>query len=416
MPAPASPKPARRVVVAGLGLVTPVGHSAWQTFAALLAGRRITDRIDQLEHDTQPVPLAQAVGGVSCVRHTATDPTVELAERAAREAATEAGRSTMGLPTWIGTSKGAVGAMSDWTVQRSPDGVTEVPHRLVEAVALGTHGYLSHHLAQRTGIDVRCHTVAACASSLTALDQARRALLNRQDSADSGAKYALVVTSEAALLPAFIHSYRRLGVLSPLTLEGYRQVPLDESRSGFVLAEVGAAVLLRVLDEGQLPAARQIELVDTAVATDPYDLIRPSPDMVGLRHVLDQLVRGRRFAAVHPHATGTIDHDPREQGVVTDALIAAGHPVDGVEAPGVYAYKGALGHSLGSAGLVSLVLACLSARSRRLPPMPWIERPVKGGRLPLTPLPQVHDAGGAHLVVSSGFGGQVAGAVVRPWG
>ncbi|MEM9914467.1 MAG: beta-ketoacyl synthase N-terminal-like domain-containing protein [Planctomycetota bacterium] len=435
-----------RVVVAGVGLITPLGQSAWETFAALLQGKRLTDRVDRLEPDTDPVPLVQALGGVSIARHTPTDPTVELAERAVREACTEAGLALpgpgvgafpgagTGLPTWLGTSKSAVAAMSDLQGQRSPTGEKQLPTRLLEAVALGPHGYLSHHLAARTGVEVRRHTVAACASSLTALHQARMALLNQQSSIKNQ-KFALVVTAEAALLPAFIHSYRRLGVLAPLTLDGYRQAPLDESRQGFTLSEVGAAVLLQRLDPGEAPpnGTTSIELVDTAVATEASDLIRPSSSMEALGVVAQQLLGDprkptqshRRIAALHPHAPGTADHDPTELRVLADVLNQRQHPFHEAHAntiPAVYANKGALGHSLGSAGLVSFVLACLAARTGKLPPMPWLKTPMRNAPIPLTPTPKLNAtsgrssggvSGGAHAIFAAGFGGHVAGALIQ---
>ncbi len=411
---PPPPAPSSRIVIAGVGLITPLGHSAWQTFSALLGGRRVTDRIDQLEHDTQPVPLVQAIGGVSVARHTRSDPTVELAERAAREAAAEAGVALDGLRTWLGTSKGAVGAMSDfrWGMRDGGWRMDRVSSRLAEAVALGPHGYLSHHLSQRTGLTVHRHAVAACASSLAALDQARRALLHpRRDSRPATCDLALVLTSEAALLPAFIHSYQRLGVLAPLTLEGYRQAPLDASRRGFVLSEAGAAVLLKRLEPGEPPKPGQIELLDTATACEARDLIRPSREMAALRHVAGRLLAGRRIAALHPHAPGTAEHDPAESAALHEVL--RDHALPGSAGPpAVYANKGAVGHTLGSAGLVSLVLACLAARSGRLPPMPWLSEPIDSP-LPLHHRPAVVDHEGVHGIFAAGFGGHVAGAVIR---
>ncbi|MEM9883152.1 MAG: beta-ketoacyl synthase N-terminal-like domain-containing protein [Planctomycetota bacterium] len=434
-PTPAADRPPR-VVVAGVGLVSPLGLGAWPTFSALLAGRTVADRLDKLEPDTPAVALAQAVGGIAAVRHTATDPVVDLAERAAREAAAEAGVGLAGLPTWVGTSKGAVCGISDWgcRIERTSSlskpsdlGQTELPRRLVESVTLGPHGYLSHHLTQRTGIQVRRHTVAACASSLTALHQARLALLGpKSDGSDServrsipNPQSALVVTAESALLPLFVHSYRRLGVLAPLNVDGYRARPLDEGRCGFVLGEVGAAVLLRRLDPGDTFPKGAIELVDSAVACEAEDLIRPSRSMQALGVVASQLVAGRPIAAVHPHAPGTAEHDAAELRLLGDVLRQRQHPFHeehhaGPTPTAVYASKGALGHTLGAAGLVSFVIACLSARTGKLPPMPWLETPLRGAPMPLsaTPTLPAGDRRG-HLVVAAGFGGHVAGALVR---
>ena len=432
----------RRVVVAGVGLVTPLGVGAWATYAALLAGRRITDRIVNLEPDTAAVPLVQAVGGVSVARHTAVDPAVELAERAAREAAGEAGVGLAGLATWLGTSKGAVGRFGEAAARRQLPGGPPMTFDHALAGALGPHGYLAHHLQLRTGLRPRGHCVAACASSLTALHQARMALrgegwerwgwdrvaaLNPGKASDGGGRdCALVLTAEAALLPVFIHSYQRLGVLAPLTLEGYRGRPLSAARRGFVLAEVGAAVLLRRLGPGESPTAGQIELVDSAIATEAEDLVRPSAEMAGLKAVVGRLTGGRRWAAVHPHAPGTAEHDPRELSLLAEAVAESRSGGGGgggavndqkVEPPAVYAHKGALGHTLGSAGLVSLVLACLAARCGKLPPMGWLEdegAAIRDAGLPIGPRPTLpaDGPGGGHLVLAAGFAGHVAGAVI----
>ena len=416
MTPPPSPSPARRrVVIRGVGLVTPLGHGAWSTFAALLRGRRITDRIDQLEPGTDPLPLSQAVGGVSIARHTRIDPAVELAERAAREAAAEASTDLAGLPTWLGTSKGALHGLASAATRLHGPKPFAFPQPSLENLALGPHAYLDRHLAQRTGVDVPRHTVAACASSLTALHQARLALLHAPDRpATAGLNRALVVTAEAALLPALVHSYQRLGVLAPLTLDGYRGQPLSADRHGFVLAEVGAAVLLEAVEPGRPLPPGSISLLDTAIATEAEDLIRPSDKMQALQYVADRLLAPRRIGVLHPHAPGTAQHDPRELEVLARALRLRGHTP-----PAVYAHKGALGHTLGSAGLVSLVLACLTARTQKLPPMPWLDDHQAGSMpdaaLPVSARPTIDPQlkQEAHAIFAAGFGGHVAGAVIQ---
>ena len=405
---PSPPTPPRRVVVAGLGLMSPLGHGSWATFRALLAGATVADRLANLEPETDPLPLAQAVGGVSLARQTPDDPACDLAERAAREAAAEAGVPLAGLPTWLGTSKGAVTA---WT--RAADAFYggaggapgTVPPDRAACVALGPHGFLTHHLATRTGVSVRGHAVAACASGLVALGQAFRTL--RQTQGDTPA-HALVVSSESAMLPAFVHSYRRLGVLAPTTQAGYRARPLDQARGGFVLGEAGGAVLLRALPPGVAPQPGQTELLDTALATDPHDLIRSDPNMTPLRRVAQQLAdtAGEPFAAVHPHAPGTAEHDDREAAVLAHVLGQVQGP------PTVYAVKGALGHTLGASGMVSLVCAALCARTRKRPPMPWLQHPVDCAGLDATPHATPLGTG-PHAVFAAGLGGPVAGACLH---
>lgn len=365
------------IIIDGFGLLTPLGFSAWETFRALLGGRTMADRAAALPPRLEPAMLVKALGGVAVVQHVADDPAIELAERAAREAM--AGREALRPAIHLGTSKGAMHALT----RREP-------------LAIEPHGYLAGRLMQRLQLPVVRHSVAACASSLTALHHARLAMLHGGDDA------ALVVTSEAALLPMFVASYRRLGVLPPLTPGEYVGKPLDETRCGFMLAELGAAVLLRRVDRVE---PGQIELTGTAVAADAYDMIRPSPDMSALRHVAGALIAGKRIDLLHPHATGTAEHDPSELSVYADCDARVGD---------VYACKGAVGHGLGAAGLVSLVIGCLCAKAKRRPAMPWLSEPIA------TALPLSREARQGemrtHAVFAAGFGGHVAGAVIEAKG
>lgn len=425
---PNAPSSRPAVAVTGYGLVTPLGHSSWENFAALLNGRTLTSRSERLPEEIAPLDLVRALGCVADAQYASTDPAIALAERAAGEAlymadpewtrrAFDTGAVTGGkanrptIDAIIGSSKGAVHALTAAANKvghvRPRPLAGPAPADAHLAVALGPHGYLLHHLHQRLPLGNTRASVAACASSLTALHEARLALQRPGDA--SRPRRILVVTSEAALLPMFVHSYARLGVLPPLTREGYRPRPLDQSRSGFMLTEIAAAVVLEAVDE---IAPGQIELVDTAIAAESVDVIRTAPGMPALARIARQLLGaapsrdgdGERIDLLHPHATGTIDNDPAELAVYADALA-------GQAPPDVYAHKGALGHGLGAAGLVSFVLACLCARAGRRPPMPWLERPIASPLRPAASAPPGKIT--RQAIFAAGFGGHVAGAVIR---
>jgi 3-oxoacyl-[acyl-carrier-protein] synthase II len=437
-----------KAVVTGLGLLTPLGYSPWSTFRALLEGRTICDRDAGLAQTVDPVQLARHVGTVSVARMGAGDPAVELAERAARQACQEAGVDPLGLETIVASSKGAVTAlesaildrMADQAPQRMPlilaarqlqmgnrdTGFAAEGMRCRDALVLGPHGYLASMLMRRLGVRVVATVVSACASGLTALDLARRMLVCRPPSQQPSR--ILVVAAEASLLPLFIHSYRRLGVLAPLRPGEYRALPLDEGRRGFVLTETSAAMLL---ERAQSVGHDRIEIVDTATACDAHDMVRPSPTMDAIRHVSRRLLGRGPVDVLHPHAPGTIDHDELE--MATHRALAG-------PACDVYACKGALGHGLGAAGLVAAVVACLCAMSGRRPPMPWLRRPIAAVRpeadrsdrperaaepqaADRTPRihppprthapPQTHIPQRTHAVFAGGFGGHAAGALLR---
>ena len=408
MTARSTPPP---IVITGVGLVSPLGESAWSTFAALLNGKTLSDRARHLPHDVDPVDLVRYLGNVSCVQQNHSDPVIDLAERAGREATFMAGVDPRQVRSIVGASKGAVTAVMAAMEQhgqnhqfaREPQKAHDLKHPVVTdaplAITLGPHGYLMYHLARRIGCVIGSHVVTACASSLTALHQARLTLTNSTSSQPSK---LLVLTAEASLLPLFIHSYRRLGILAPLRTDLYRGLSLDRDRRGFMLAQLAAAVVLERVEHVE---PGQIELVDTAIATESHDLIRTNPTMPALSHVAHQLLADSPIDLLHPHATGTIHHDAAELAVLSRHVA---QPTD------VYACKGALGHGLGASGLVSLVLAYLCAKAKRRPRMPWLEHPMDAGQpnVSFTGDSQ-HSSYRSHAIFASGFGGHVAGAVIR---
>lgn len=341
------------------------------------------------------VSRVRGLGSVSIAQHTGVDPSVTLAERAAMEALPTLSRDANRVPCVLGVSKGAVHALAE-AVNTG---------RIPEVVARGPVGFLASKLEERLNVTVVRSFVAACASSLTAVHYAR--LMMSQPSPHAPRR-VLVATSEAALLPMFIHSYRRLGVLTQVSDTGYRGRPLHRHRSGFMLAEVGAAVMLERLDHPHDKSDR-IELLNTAIACDGFDLIRPDPGMPALQRVADEVMANQAIQCIHPHATGTVEHDPPEVACYASVYTRL-HP--GAPLPHLYAHKGALGHTLGASGLVSLVIACLCARAKKLPPMPWlddpIDTPLQISREAITLLPNA-----THAVFAAGFGGHVAGTVVR---
>lgn len=398
--------PSVSIELAGLGMVSVLADNAWSTFAAMLDGRTMDQRLNHIagSNDPQNIPVVDLVrycGSAVIADHCSDDPAVELAERAIRQACVEAGIVAKGCPTLLGASKGAV-AWQGRAAAALQRGDTVSP-RDAMAVALGPHGAMTYALVERLGINPHGSHVAACASGLAAIDAARRWMLETD-----GPEHCIVATSEAALLPIYIHSYKRLGVLAPATFDGYRQLPLDQRRQGFRLCQLASAVVLRKT-EGHSEKPR---LLNTAIAGEGYDLIRPEPDMPTLGRLADQLFAEHAIEVLHPHAPGTAEHDPLE----LTALCQSHLRHHGTLPKHVYANKGAIGHGMGAAGLSSLVIAAMCLRSGRVPAMPWLAEPLALPGLKDKPVldaqPKMCDRDGVHAVFAMGFGGHVAGATL----
>ncbi len=373
------------VAITGLGLVTPLGVTPWSTFAALLDGRTTADRLDEIDETIDATTLAQATGGCGRARFSPVDPAIEIAERAARDALFEAFPEGAPEPvrTIVASSKGAVVALIN--------ALSRAPHEHHEPAALGPHGWLCDQLRRRLNLGATTSVVAACATAAAALHQARMEIVSGEH------ETVLVVAVEAALHPIFVESYRRLGVLAPIDPPAlHRARPLDAERCGFTLNETGAAVVLQ--REGVHPRP-QAALTGSALAAQAEDIVRPTGGFRVLQRLIREVAAGP-IAAVHPHAPGTDANDAAELAAIGEVL-DAGAPA--------YALKGAIGHSLGASALVSSVIAVIAGRAGRLPPMPWIRKPVDG--LPVSPGGTAIE-GGEHLVLAAGFGGHVGALTI----
>ena len=350
-------------IITGIGLVSPLGNSALQTWEALLAGRHITS------HAKVPLDFSGGRPRVS-----------NLAIRAAREATSKVG------PAWIrdaalvvGTSKGPVeswlGAPSTLSdvERRCSFGLSQVATDVAAALGLG---------------GPRLTLSAACASGLHAL--IRGVMLIRSGEASR----ALIVAAEASVHPLFIGSFRRLGVLPA---EGAGCRPFDRNRDGFLMSEAAAAVCLEAAD-----ADRAGIIVERySMAADAAHLTGSSPDAQALRHVLRETVGASSVDVFHAHATGTVLNDAVELEAIEGICAAQASP------PNVYSHKGALGHSLGAAGLVSIVINVLCHQHGAVPPNVQTIDPLVTANVSLS-RSGVRRRIDRSIAAAAGFGGPVA--------
>jgi 3-oxoacyl-[acyl-carrier-protein] synthase II len=236
---------------------------------------------------------------------------------------------------------------------------------------------------------------AACASGLHAL--IRGAMMIRSREVDR----VLVVAAEASVHPLFLGSFQRLGVLPR---EGHGCRPYDEARGGFLMSEAAAAVCLEAAEPaaGSSPPQVIARVDGYAFGGDATHLTGQDPAGGVLRHLLYKVVGARPLDLIHGHGTGTPTNDPVELAAFDDVCATPGDAP-----PVVYSHKGALGHSLGAAGLVSVVLSAVMHERGLVPPNVQTR----------SPLPTQHVRIARHAVatpvrrsiaVAAGFGGATA--------
>jgi 3-oxoacyl-[acyl-carrier-protein] synthase II len=367
----------RRVpIITGTALLTPLGETAQETWGALLAGRFITDH-------------TRAAGEFDCC----SPRIIQMAQRVARAAMIEAGWSADDdFATVVGTSKGSI---ESWF------GPARQTGRLAPITGLGD---IATHLA--TGYGPKLTLCGACASGLMALIRAAMLIESGQ------AERVLVVAAEASVHPLFLASFKRLGILARPEI-GCR--PFDQFRDGFLMSECAAAVCLeadlgcerprnkfRGRSETRYPSA-VVRIEHYALGGDACHLTSPDPSGRVLRHLINKVIQNQSIDLIHAHGTGTRSGDPIELAAIESALNRA----DRVPPPCLYSHKAALGHSLGAAGLVAVVLSHLSHLRGVIPGNVKTTKPLATGPLVLSTSP-IHRPVHRSLVTAAGFGGATA--------
>jgi len=371
-------------MITGAGLLTPLGRTVDETWDALLAGKSITDH-------------SRAAG-----EYDPTSPRVsQMARRVVDEALAASGWSSEDdFATIVGTSKGSV---ESWLPAPSPNPLLHMAEATYEAGGLDPVGLADIAASVAVGYGPRLTVSAACASGLLALIRAAMMIESGQ------AERVLVVAAEASVHPLFLASFKRLGVL-PAAEIGCR--PFDECRDGFLMSECAAAVCVESAERDRGDSSdgddgRPRIVIDRyALGGDGSHLTSPDPDGRVLRHLINKVTGSEPIDLVHAHGTGTPTNDPIELAALETVFEHA------TSTTCLYSHKGALGHSLGAAGLVSVVLNFQAHQRRQIPPNVRTTRPLLSNAIQIHSTPQTLPIRRS-LALAAGFGGATAAVTLK---
>lgn len=400
-----------RVVVTGIGLVTPFGADRETSWQGLLSGQSATRWIDDGNHRWVGAPVVAEVSA----SEEPLDPVVKLALDASREAIADAGlvldsedRTRIGCV--IGTSKGGLAsfARAYRSLSRSPTttNLSEFPAQAWQQFLPNASAACVSHAFDLRG-PALC-IVAACATGLANL--VRGAELIRDGHCD----VVLAGSSDASLQPAVQASFRRLGVLARgFDDPAHACRPFDQQRSGFVVGEgAGVLVMERADRAAERGAAAYAEWVTGGSAADISGMTRLEEDATGLSTLIRSVLRRAGLTSseidyANLHGTATKSNDVCE----TRALHAAfGPTAKDVQCSGL---KGAIGHLLGAAGSVETAATLLAMRDGLVPPTVNLDNQDVDCDLDYTPRHarplRIENA----LKISLGFGGHLVAAVLR---
>ena len=398
----------KKIVVTGIGASSPIGGTAPDSWAALLAGESGAHTLTQEWVEQLQVPVTFAAEAkvrpddvLERVELKRLDPVSQFALISAREAWADAGLVDAGIdPERVGV-EWATGIGGLWTLLDAWDTLREKGPRRVLPMTVP----MLMPNAASAAISMNLHARAFARTDVSACASSTESIANAYDHLQAG--YADVIIaggSESCIHGVTLASFASMQALSkrndsPETASR----PYDANRDGFVMGE-GAAALVLETEEHALARGATIyaELAGGGVTSDSYHITAPDPEGWGaaraVRAALEQAgATVDDVTHINAHATSTPVGDIAEY----KALLAVFG--DRVHEIPVSATKAATGHLLGGTGALEAIFAILAVKNRLAPPTINLED--QDPEIPLDVVTSPRPLGdGPQLAISNSFG------------
>lgn len=407
----------RRVVITGLGMVSPLGLTAAESWAAAREGRCGIGPITQFDPSALPCTLAAEVkdfdpSGVLDrreVRKVARFAQFALA--AAAEALADSGLDVSAAPDRTGvilsSGIGGLSIIEQQHARGQEKGYDKVSPYFVPMAIVNM---AAAQVAIRFGLKGMCNCpVTACAGGTNAVGDAFHRIRDGYETA------MLCGGAESCISPLGIGGFASMKALSTSSDPSAASLPFDARRAGFVMGEGSGVLLLEELEQARARGAHiYAEVVGYGSNCDAYHFTAPAPGGAGAADCMrlalaDGGVQPRQVDYINAHGTGT----PLNDACETAAIHALFGPHAGELA--VSSTKSMTGHLLGAAGGVEAVFTALALRDQFAPPTIHCTQPDPDCDLDYVPCTGREMEMEYALSNSLGFGGHNACLVLRRW-
>src|SRR6266508_162903 len=367
----------RRVVVTGLGAVTPLGNDVASTWRAAVAGESGIDWIRAFDVSEYQVRVAgelkdfDPTGLASPKELRKMDPNVVYGLAAATEAWRDAGvdgiDSTRAGIVFGSAIGGVSGILEQGEVlrDRGPDRVS--PHFLPQVLVDSASGQIAISLGLR---GPNYAVVSACATGSHSVGEAAE-LIKRGD-----ADVILAGGTEAAIHPLILAGFsamRGLAIENEHPPRASR--PFDATRAGFVMGEGACALVLEDLEHAQARGAEAYaEVLGYGASNDAHHMAQPEPEAIGVALMMTRAleragVEPTRVGYVNAHGTSTPLGDLAETRAIKQVFGDHAYEL------AVSSTKSMTGHCFGAAGAIEAMMCVLALREGILPPTMNYETP-----------------------------------------
>lgn len=408
-----------RVVITGVGALTPLGLTVRETWDNLLAGKSGVGPITFFDASQLPTRIAGEVKGF--------DPGQYMSPKEARRmarcsqlalACVQETLSDAGLPTPVpdgertGTAIGVGMGGLDFALTQSRTFWTKglratSPFALVASLPNMPSYHVSLHAKAMGPITT---PVAACAAGVQAIGEATEMIrVGRADRMLAGGVEGLVDEVPIA-------AFSVMGALSTRNDEPQRASrPFDKDRDGFVYAEGAGIVVVERLDLALARGARiYAEVLGYASSSDAYHIAQPDPEGKGAQRAMrwaleDAGVMPEEVDYINTHGTGTPLNDPIETYAIKQVFGAHAYRL------AINSTKSMIGHAMGGASAIETIVMAMSLLEGRLHPTANLEHPDPACDLDYIPGAARKADVRVALKNAFGFGGQNACLVLRRW-
>ena len=409
----------RRVVVTGLGLVSPLGNNVASTWQAMMNGECGVERITRFDTTDFPCAMAAFVKDFDPLQYMDKKdarrmaPFLHFAVAATQQALTDAGLDlSLEDPTRVGVEIGsAIGGADVVEEQRlilEREGAKRVNPASIPALLINMPGCfiaITHNI--RGPVNA---SVTACATGISGIGEGMRRIVW------GDAEVMLAGGTESAITPLTVSAFGRLTALSRRNDTPKRAItPFDANRDGTVVGEGAGVVVLESLEHALGRGARILaEVKGYSLTSDAFHISSPRDDGTCSARAMSNAVREAGFRPdqldyIAAHGTGTPMNDAIETKAIKLAFGETAYKIP------ISSVKSMTGHTLGAAGALSAIVAIKAMHTGFIPPTINLDTPDPECDLDYVP----NHPRRAEVKVAAangfGFGGQNACVVLQKW-
>ena len=408
----------RRVVITGMGAVTPLGHTVQETWDAVRAGACGIAPITLYDHSGQKVSLAAEVKNFDPAQALEKkearrmDRFTQFAVTAAVEAMAQSGldlerEDTARMGVSVSSGIGGISTIQNSCESGQSRGFDKVsPFFIPMAISNLAAG----HIAIRFGLHGMCTApVAACAGGSNAVGDAFRHIR------DGYAEVMVAGGAEASITPLAMGGFTSMSALTTASDPARASIPFDAERSGFVMGEGAAILVLEELEHARARGAQILgEITGYGSTCDAYHITAPDPAGTWSAACMEQALADAGVAPeavdyINAHGTSTPLNDSGETAAIRKVF--GGH----ADRLMVSSTKSMTGHLLGASGAVEAVFCVLALKDGFVPATIHYQVPDPACDLDIVPNEGRQADIRCAISDSLGFGGHNTCLVFQKW-